>query len=130
LHPSYLQILELPEQEAGAALAIAPEVSEWLFHAGVWKSLNAKCGTNFGQFEDDVLLKSIVPEAMDLLFAAKDRIDSDGEMTRYRFAYAWSKDGKEQICDISKEDLTIGLLAIIYFLNRAIELASDVYCQL
>jgi hypothetical protein len=129
MHPSYFKILNCSEDDPRGSLSLPAEVSEWLFHAKFWDSINVELGANFGQYEDDILPSAKVPTVLRELDKLEDNQLYDPAYS-HNVIYAWRPDGENLEFSVKSSELKHNIDELRSLLRRAIERGSDVFCQL
>lgn len=129
MHPSYFQILNSCEGDPKGSLSLPAEVSEWLFYAKFWDTINTKIEINLGQYEDDTLSSSEVPAVLTELEKLEDSQLDDANHS-HNVVYGWGPDGKILQFSAKGSVLKNSVDELKLFLRRAIERDSDVFCQL
>jgi len=129
MHPSYFHISNIPESDPSGSLHLSAEASEWLFYIKFWDAVNAELASSFGQYEDDVLPSNRVADVLRMINDLEDRCLREPPHTQ-NVVYGWTQQGEELWFSIKKETLCASLRDIKLFLRKAIDLHSDIYCQL
>jgi hypothetical protein len=129
MHPSYFLLLQAADNDSGKELQLPGDASEWLFHVGFWEKFNKRHQTQFAQYEEEVLPKSLMP---DLTASAKALIDQLAAQpaSEVCFLYGWDANKNGIYCAVSSGALGESLTRLLEFLGHAKELDSEVYCQL
>ena len=129
MHPSYFRILNVAESDPDGDLSLSAETSEWLFYIKFWDALNSELGSNFGQYEDDVLPKGDVDFALKSIVEVADQ-NLAAPFENHNIVYGWNDRGDRLEFSISGDRLASDITCLSTFLKKALDLESDVYCQL
>lgn len=103
--------------ETAQPVGLSPEVSEWLFAIGFWKSINSAINTLLDQFEEHSL------EGESLLFVAaalrKVMDDIEGKPKIIDFVRGWDSGGREIRCEVCRQTLLQELSTMVSALEQA-----------
>ena len=129
MHPSYFHVLKFPDDDPAGDLHLSPEFSEWLFYVKFWDGINHRLGTIFNQYDDDVLPY----EGVIVVLAAIQEIQSQylGDPAYSpNVVFGWTPEGDLLEFVAKFDDLVKGVAEFDILMRNAIELRSDVFCQL
>jgi len=110
-------------------LHLSAEASEWLFYVKFWDAVNVELKSMLGQYEDDVLPSSDAISILRMAEELEDRYLREPSHIQ-NVVYGWTSQGENLEFSVRNEDLRASLGDFRSFLRKAIDLRSDIYCQL
>ena len=129
MHPSYFLISTDDQVHSKNELSVSSETSEWLFYEQFWERFNQRHQTFFGQYEEEILSRHLIPAMIDSLQVSIEELN--GKLVpEISFRYGWNANNQALICTVSNAVLAEEISMLIALLKKAATLEADVYCQL